>query len=244
MTNEELATLVQSGDTGVLPILWDQVRRFIAWKARQYHGQLTPSEKSRIELDELIDAGYFAVLEACERFNPYRGGFLTILGGYTLKKAFSEVLGYYLPRQRHDALVQAISLDAPVGDEEDSSLHDLIGGIDDNIEQCIESVYTQELHGALDEVLDSLPEKERQAIVMRYYFGIKYSDQARAKGVSKQQIAENANAGLWKIRTNQRAMDQLSTFLNPDELDCCHYADYAIQPDSIIRTDDLDSYLV
>lgn len=40
LTNEELCELIQNGDDGLLPELWEQVRRFVAQQARRFYGKI------------------------------------------------------------------------------------------------------------------------------------------------------------------------------------------------------------
>lgn len=246
MTNEELAELIRNGDDGYLPQLWDQVRRFVASQAKKYMAKYDLAQNARFELDDLIDAGYIAVVDACQRFDPQKGGFLTILGNYTLKTAFSEVAGTRHRHQKHDATNIATSLDAPIGSDEgeDSTLFDLIGTIDENLESLVESMYTAELHAALDEALSTIPKKEREILTLRYYFGIDYADQASSRHTSKQHISWLADDGLWRIRFNTKVMENLASFLNKSEFDVSKYASFANSNTGALTSEDLNEYLL
>ena len=114
MTNEALVTLIQQGRSDLVPVLWFQVERFIAQQANHW----TLANRSRVEFDDLYQAGFLAVMEAVRTFDGERGvKFVTWLG-YPLHKAFQDVLGIRTERQRRDPLRNAVSLDAPVQEDE------------------------------------------------------------------------------------------------------------------------------
>lgn len=220
MTNEELAQLIKNGDDGYLPQLWEQVRRLIAMKARQYMDRHSAENYIWFEIGDLVDSGYFAVLDACRLYEPGRGSFLTILD-FTLKTAFAEVAGTRTTRSCHDPLHTAKRLETPISTDPDgdTTLLDMLSGKCDDFDDLVESVYTQELHSALNEALSILPDNERRALVLKYYFDMDYTEQARSGGCTVQYIAGIAADGLWKIRLNTEIMRNLASFLNYDELD-------------------------
>ena len=91
MTNEELVVLIQQGDDGLLPQLWEQVRKFVVMIARRYFNKL--EYKNGCELDDLIQSGYIALVAAIQYFKPEKEfKFLTYLN-LTLINAFRETLG-------------------------------------------------------------------------------------------------------------------------------------------------------
>jgi len=244
MTNEELAVLIKNGDDGYLPQLWEQVRRLIAMKARLYMDRHSTDEYTWFEIGDLIDSGYFAVIDACRLYEPGRGSFLTILD-YALKTTFAEVSGTRTSKWRHDPLRTAKSLEAPIftDSDDDTTLLDVLSAGIDDIENLIESVYTQDLHAALDDALSTLPSNERRALVLKYYFNIDYSEQAREGEFSKQYIANLASDGLWKIRLNTGVMRNLASFLNYDELDNAPLSKY-IESNNGDMTDEEASVLL
>ena len=70
MTNEELVFAIKGGDTGRMPQLWEQVRRFVAMKAKQYYYTCDERVRNRTTEDDLIQSGYFALLKAIDYFKP------------------------------------------------------------------------------------------------------------------------------------------------------------------------------
>ena len=85
--------------------------------------------------------------------------------------------------------------------------------------QVEESVYNQELHRELLEILQRLPEAEREALTLRFFFGISYTEQAENKGVSNNSISQHGAAALDRIRRNPAYMRSLSEFMPERDFD-------------------------
>lgn len=215
MTNEELTALIQNGDDGYLPELWEQVRKLIRLKAEQYHGyfSLNGGGNYAVDVDDLTQCGYYAVLDAVKYYSPSAGYKFTTYLNTTLKKAFREAMG--IRTSKRDPSNTADSLDRCCSEEDETPLIDLIDSHDSSIVQVEESVYNQELRQELTKVLQALPEVERGVLTLRFFFGISYIEQARNKGVSYQSIEQYGAAALDRIRRNTKQMRALAEFL-PD----------------------------
>ena len=124
MTNEELAVRIQKGDTELIPLLWEQVSRFIDMQAGKYLDNF-PDHYRALQGD-MVNESYAYFLTAIEKYKPERGAFLTCLGWY-IKSAF-EAAAYNGrgDRRKRDPLNQAVSLDIPIGDTEDLTLSDTL----------------------------------------------------------------------------------------------------------------------
>lgn len=73
MTNEEIAVRIQAGETELLPVLWEQVERFVsqmAGKAAWAAGHVT-------SFDDLRQCGYLALVDAVKGYSEDKGKFLT-----------------------------------------------------------------------------------------------------------------------------------------------------------------------
>lgn len=219
MTNEELATLIQKGDDGYLPALWEQLRKLIRMKAEQYHRQflLNGGGCYCVDVDDLTQCGYYAVLDAVKYYSPSAGYKFTTYLNRTLKRAFQETLG--IRTSKRDPAQAAASLDVCVGGEDDTPLIELIDSHDSSMIQVEESVYNRELHQKLTEALRRLPRAERDALTLCYFFGISYAEQAENKGVTRQSIAQNGEMALERIRRNPELMRSLSEFMPEYDFD-------------------------
>ena len=122
MSNEELALQIRAGKRDRLMELWAQVRRFALQQARRwaYLG------RGGVTLEDLEQSAFLALLDALEGWRAEAGQFLTWYG-LRLKAAFTEATGQRTQRDRLDPLDRALSLEAPVGDEDDTlTLADVI----------------------------------------------------------------------------------------------------------------------
>lgn len=223
MTNEELATLIQNGDDGYLPTLWEQVRKLIRIQAEQYHRYhiLNGGGNYAVDVDDLTQCGYYAVLDAVRYYSPCRGYKFTTYLNKTLKRAFWEALG--IRTSKRDPCASAESLDVPRSEDDKTPLLELIDSHDTSMIQVDESVYNQELRRELTTILQGLPEAERDVLTLQYFFGISYSEQAETKGVSPQSIAQRADAALERIRRNPKQMRVLSEFMPGYDFDPYHH---------------------
>ena len=188
ISNEELATRIQKGERDLMPELWQQVEKFVRLMARKRFAQLPAT--SGLELDDLYNTGYIAVVEAVNRFDEVRGcSFLTLLY-LTLKTAFAEAAGYRLSRQRQDPLHSAESLYAPLSDENDDSLGETIPdpAAAAEFDDAENRIYNEQLHEALDVALSTLGENRQAVIRARYYKNMSFADIARAQNKSRETI--------------------------------------------------------
>lgn len=219
MTNEELAVMIQNGHTELYADLWEQVYRLVCWKAERY-GHLLWENGWRMEpedfIADLIQAGYFALVDAVKYFKPNEGVKFTTYLGNTLKNAFREAVG--IRSSKRDALEFSVSLDAPVLDDGDTALMDFVDSRPydgDDMVKVEDSVYLWELRAALDEALSSLNTKESDTLRKYYFYGINYAEQAELCGVSRQYLTDLADSAMEKLRNNRRIMKNLAGFM-PD----------------------------
>lgn len=219
VTNEELATLIQNGDDGYLPTLWEQVRKLIRMKAEQYRRDFVQNGGGNyaVDVDDLTQCGYYAVLKAVKYYSTAAGYKFTTYLDKTLKNAFREATG--IRTSKRDPCVTATSLDVGCGEDDDTPLLDLIDSHDSSMIQVEESVYNQELHRELSEILQRLPEAERETLTLRFFFGISYTEQAENKGVSHNSISQHGAAALDRIRRNPAYMRSLSEFMPERDFD-------------------------
>lgn len=217
MTNEELVMLIKQGDDGYIPQLWEQVRRLIVQRADRFYRAF--ENKKGVELDDLIQSGYFAVLNAVKYYKPENELLFTTYLGNTLKTAFAETMGIRLAKTRNDVLMRAYSLDAPLPGTEDmtllDSIRDLLPDGSDVGTEIIQSIYIKELRAALDLVLKELLPADRAMVELYYYFELSSVEIATMQGCSSQNILTRIDNTLWKIRHGKHKT-LLSSFLESD----------------------------
>lgn len=197
MTNEELAVLIQSGERDKLLELWKQVRRFV--HDRAYKWSVAVGTAAGVTVEDLTQAGYLAMMDAVEHFNPAAGYAFNTALGYSLKTEFSMATGVRTKRQQMDPLRSAASLDAPVGDEEDGGvLGDFIE--DPQAVQCFEDVETRSLHDVIEKALQSLTKEQKAVIQCRYYRGLTLEQTSQVLDMDRTAVRTAESKALRALR--------------------------------------------
>lgn len=202
MELEELAAQVKAGEPGAMLELWEAVRRFVEMKARD-----RARAGGRVPLDDLIQAGFLAVLDAVEKYDPGKenASFLSLLS-FTLRIRWAEEAGTRTTRR--DALRYADSLDAPAvaGEEDSAPAADFIA--DDGAALAFLSVeyrdFLRYCRRMICTALCTLPEKQA-AVIRRYYLEGRTLEEAAALcGLSSKQAASNAREqGLYRLENGR-----------------------------------------
>ncbi|MCI8678009.1 MAG: hypothetical protein HFF46_06695 [Lawsonibacter sp.] len=159
MSNEELVALIQAGDSDKLVVLWNQVRRMVYQQAARWAGP------NGTTLEDLEQAGFIAMLWAVDTYDPSRQVRFSTYLFYRLRAEFSAATGQHTKRVRLDPLQNAVSLDAPLTDDDDSdTFADLIP--DPAAEAAIDGM---DVRLGVAEVLTELPEEQRKAVYDKYW---------------------------------------------------------------------------
>jgi len=218
VTNEELAVQIQQGNKELCAELWGQVQRFIVMKARGYHAAAVQARghANGCEVDDLIQAGYLGMLDAVRYFDASKEWkFLSYLK-MLLRSHFAEATGVRRPKQQHDALNISLPLDKPMSDGGGTFLDALssvlISG-EDNLEDSVcEVVYLQQLHGALEQCIAELPERQQVVVRQRYYEGRTLEAIAEEHGCTRANIQQHERRALFNLYQN-RDINGLSQFV-------------------------------
>lgn len=174
MTNEELVALIQAGERDRLPELWDQVERFVASRANRL--LIAMGDRAAVhglEYGDLYNSGYFALVDAVERYDPAQGMQFIGLFALCLKSAFAEAGGWRTSKR--DPLNSSKSLDARLKEDDEGSgaFGDFIP--DPRAAQALQDVeerqYQEQLHAALERALGTLEDDEEAVIKAQYYQG-------------------------------------------------------------------------
>lgn len=210
-SDEQLVTRIQAGERELLPDLWNQVEKYVRWRANRW-AQAWNSH--RIEADDLYQCGYEAMLAAVETFQEGQGASFTSWLTYYLLTAFSAESG--VRTSRRDALTNAASLNTPLGDDADGGeLLDLQPDPTDSFEDVERRVYLEQLHKVLTEELDSLPTKQCEAIKLRFFDGLTLLEIADKENVSLQAVRNQTVAGFRRLR-GSGSRSRLEPFLYTD----------------------------
>ena len=155
-----------------------------------------------VEFGDLYNSGYFALVDAAERYDPEAGAKFITFFAMRLKSYFSDTTGFRLARQRKDPLNSSKSLDARLkeGDEDSGAFGDFIPDPKaaqalQDVEDGIQRDYTRK---AVRQALEQLPTEERLAIKAYYYEGLT----VKASGGAR--ILERAELHLRRLLADKR----------------------------------------
>ena len=172
MTNEAFAVAAREGRAG-MGELWDRVQAFVRQHAARYWRQNAGlCSGAGVEFDDLFQAGFLALCDAVEGFDPAAGKAFVGYLDYHLRRHFRAACG--IRTSKRDPLLTAARLDKPVSEETDAAtLGDLTPDprAEEERERIEEAVYIHQLSLALEQALGTLEERQREAVRRRYGLG-------------------------------------------------------------------------
>ena len=212
MTNETLAAAIRDGNHALIGELWGQVRAFVAMMAKK---RLMSNESTVTEVDDLTQCGYFALLDAIQTYDETESSFLTWLSVH-LQNHFNKAMNRYTTRQKQDPLHTADSLQRPISDDDDSAaLWDFLP--DESAQAAFDAVehriWNGQLHAALTDALDAIPDKQREIIEGRYYAGKTVDELAAIQAISPAEVRSHERKGMSALR---KGAAYLRPFLNDE----------------------------
>ena len=200
MSNEELVQAIQAGERNRIPELWEQVERFVRQQANRRINQL--DGQCGVEFDDLYQSGFLALVKAVDSYRPENEASFIGWLAFHLKTAFVEAAGYRT--QKKNTLNLSVSLDTPIGEDDDFTLLDTIADPTDRIEEVEERIYQTQLREALDAALDMLPAEQSDVIRKYDLEGQPFQKLAETYGVSHQSIRQRRERGFHKLRQIKR----------------------------------------
>ena len=232
MTASDLAVEIKNGRTDLYPELWEKVRSFVAYMAiRRYQ---FVNDTSAIDIDDLIQSGYFAVVNAVIDYDPASGYKYTTYLKRHLQRAFNEACGTAWERTANDPIHSAISLSEPIGDDDGPTIGDLMVSPVDYAEAVEDEVYRQKLHNAIERLLSRLSKAGADVIRRSYFDGEKMGDIAKSYCISEARLQSRRSGYLMQLRALSRS--------TPEGVELRKYVeentDYYMQvgPESFART--------
>lgn len=177
----------------------------IHWVARRYL-RLCAMDRAA-EYEDLVQAGHIGLWKAAETYQRDAG------------KSWSVWAGWYIAREMRRALSSAlrpvcVSLDAPIGDEDGDTLHDLKA--DESIPDSDEALLRAEVCRAVREAVERLPEDMGASVRAHRLEGVPCAALAEAAGVSADSIRKDIQKGLRLLRRDKElralALDEQTNF--------------------------------
>lgn len=200
LSNEEIAARIQAGEEELYCELWAQCSGLVAWKAR--HIMTALNGRGGVELDDLVNSGYPAMVEAVASYRPEEGAFSTWLM-YHLQNAFAEAAGYKTKKKREDPINNSVSLQMPIGDGEDAA--ELFEVVEDPggyaaIEYAEETVWREQLHQTVCDVLSDLPADLEEVLTMRFLENKSQNETSVQLGFTREDVKKLEGKGLKELR--------------------------------------------
>lgn len=201
MTTNEIAAAVQAGQADRLE-LWEAVRRFA--HDRAYRWCRAMDGRAGMVLEDYIQVAFLALLDALEGWDPAAGAFLTWYS-LKLKGAFTEAVGMRTQRDKRDPIHHALSLDAPFMDSESGESLTFADILEDpaaseEIAGIAERDFQDRRRMAVRRAVDSLQEQQRQAVVLRYCYGLSLDQTAARMGTTRAMASAAEHKGLRLLR--------------------------------------------
>lgn len=221
MTNEALAKAIQEdGNEALMLQLWAQVKRWVAKYAMKwflfYNGGRTTTSRRGVTINDLIQSGYLAMVDAVQTFEAGNGSFIGWLTFY-LQNEFAALYGVRAERTKHDPINYALPFSAPIAPNKPDrgSIEDFYCDrtAKDGIQQIEDNDYIRSMRVALEKALDDIPPKDADTIRRKWLNNQTRSEIAADLGVSYNEIVRREKKGFSYLRRLQ-TIDKLREF-NP-----------------------------
>lgn len=201
MTNEELAIAIQGGNDALTGELWEQCKGFIRKEATRWARAF--ESRPDIDVDDLIQSGYIALINAVQGFDAGKGTFLTLLG-YTLKSAFADACGVRTQAQRQDPIKSPLRFESPISYDDDLELGDTIADQRNGIEEVEEAIYSDYVSKTVHNAVDDLKSQQQREVINQYYFrGKTHKEIADCLALSCSRAQQIEKEGLRSLRASR-----------------------------------------
>lgn len=165
---EELAARIKAGEKSLLPMLWGECRGTVIIMAAKYRSII--EQNAFVNMEDFIQCGYFAMLEAVEAYNPEKGYKFTSYMTFKYKKQIYKMFGNVREGDKRIFPAAASSLNITL--ENDGHETELLEMLEDKSAGSIESDYEKkELQQIVRKAVGKLPERERYVIQEIYFNG-------------------------------------------------------------------------
>lgn len=206
MTNEELATAIQAGNTALYADLWEQVKRFVWLRAQSFYtARESICISHGITIDDLNQCGFLAVVGAVNAYNPESDYRFTSFLKFHLKNQFHAALYGGRRRMTEDMLNCCDSLDEPAGKNEDGNILDCI--LDPGTEflyiDTDNRILKEELHRDMESCLNSIKPARAEVLRMMLYEQNTLQKAGERTGRTKERIRQIKNLGLKDVQNSE-----------------------------------------
>lgn len=201
MSNEELVALIQKGEDRYEE-LWNQNKGIIYRKA--WHVLCALGDSPRVELEDLIQSAFLGLVAAVQDYKPGEWKFTTYLANH-LKTAFAEATGFRTKKVFSDPLRKAVSLDAPLDDEDGGTLEDIVPDPKAlaTISAVEDRIWHDQLREVLGEMMLDMPEAYADTLYRRFWKEQTYAQAGEELGIAGNSVRLREYKGLRYLRQPQ-----------------------------------------
>lgn len=232
MTNEEIVERIKAGETELIEQLWGQIERLCALHANRVSRAL-PST-AVCDFDDLYQSGYFAMLQAVEYFDSDSGYSFNTYFNICHKTAMAEASGFRTAKQKKDPTRFAKSLDAPISDDDETTLGEITADSRDPIKDLENEMYNEAARQAIGSLLGLLTENEREVIERHFFAGERYTEIAKDMKITKQRVNQLKDMAFKKMRTKMFTVPEAQFFREYVENRTNHFLHYGVS--TFLRT--------
>ena len=200
VTNEELTAAIQAGNRELLPLLWEKNERLIIQLILKAVGSRTLP--AHIDIDDIMQCGYFAMLAAVKAYKPSEYKFTAYLS-YSVKNAVNEAIHGKSRRPKNAPPVISYNQMITGDDGNTTELLELLPdkGKENDI---IEPIELDDLQLKVREAISELPERQNYVILHHYFYGRTLAEIAAEQGYSLETIRQQERQALRALRKNPK----------------------------------------
>lgn len=163
--------------------------------ANRYSGFI--QDRGDIDADDLIHAGFLGLCEASATYQPDKGAWSSWASNY-IRKTMRECIGLRGKKQ-----IQTVSLDTPIGEEENTLLVDMIA--DDSLPDADANIMRMESVKAVRDAVNAIKGDSLRQAVQRVYLNMeRRAEVARALNVTESTLQGMLVRGKREMRNNWR----------------------------------------
>jgi RNA polymerase primary sigma factor len=167
--------------------------------------------RHNVEMNDLMQEGRLGALEAARRHDPKKGKFFSYAVHWIKSRMQRFVMncskdvrvpvGQFWKHQTHES-----SFDAPVGEDGDATLGDLMGA-DESVTHDADADDRAEL---LQTALAKLPERERAVLHARFFEDKTFEEIGAEQGVTRERIRQIEFSALKKLRKFSQLKERMA----------------------------------
>lgn len=204
--NEELAIRIQNGEKELIGELWENNYKLLCLMSNRFYNSNTERCIScGVELDDIKQSSFFALCAAAEAYKSDSEYKFTTYINYSFINAVDALLNGGQRKRNANPLNCSASLDVPLSEDAETTKTDLLpdNEAEYNFEKAEEKIFTQELHNALTQAIETVCNENEKHILNRLYWNNEtFVDIASSMNVSCSNIRYIHNHALVMLRSS------------------------------------------